>query len=149
MDLARHLVSGVDVWLNTPRRPLEASGTSGMKAGMNGVLNASILDGWWPEGYAPERGWAIGDGFEAASEAEQDAHDRESLFRILEEQVVPAYYELAPSGLPERWLAMMKESIAGVGARFNTHRMVAEYVERYYTPAHRDAAEVAAAARAA
>jgi glycogen phosphorylase len=149
IDLARHLVSGVDVWLNTPRRPLEASGTSGMKAGMNGVLNASILDGWWPEGHAPELGWAIGEGFEAESEDEQDAHDRESLYRLLEQEIVPAYYERGPDGLPERWLAMMRASIVGVGARFNTHRMVAEYAERYYIPAHRDAAGLLATARAA
>lgn len=149
MDLARHLISGVDVWLNTPRRPLEASGTSGMKAGMNGVLNASILDGWWPEGYTPALGWAIGEGFEAPSEAEQDAHDRESLFRILEQEIVPTFYELGASGLPERWLAMMKASIAGVGAGFNTHRMVSEYSERYYVPAHLEAGELAAGARAA
>ncbi len=143
MDVARHLVSGVDVWLNTPRRPLEASGTSGMKAGMNGVLNASILDGWWPEGYAPELGWAIGEGFEADSEEQQDAHDRESLYRILEEEIVPCFYERGAGGLPERWLAMMKASIAGVGARFTTHRMVAEYTAAYYLPAHREAAELA------
>jgi glycogen phosphorylase len=149
MELARHLVSGVDVWLNTPRRPLEASGTSGMKAGMNGVLNASILDGWWPEGYAPELGWAIGAGFETESEEEQDAHDRESLYGLLEQEIVPTYYELGAGGLPERWLAMMKASIAGVGAQFNTHRMVADYAERYYVPAHRDAAAVAETARAA
>jgi starch phosphorylase len=149
MDLARNLVAGVDVWLNTPRRPLEASGTSGMKAGMNGVLNASILDGWWPEGYAPELGWAIGEGFEAESEEEQDAHDRESLYRLLEQEIVPAYYERGAGGLPERWLGMMRASIAGVGARFNTHRMVADYAERYYVPAHRDAAGVVATARAA
>ncbi len=149
MELARHLVSGVDVWLNTPRRPLEASGTSGMKAGMNGVLNASILDGWWPEGYVPELGWAIGEGFEAESEEEQNAHDREALYRLLEREIVPAYYELGPGGLPERWLGMMKASIAGVGARFNTHRMVADYAARYYVPAHREAAAVASTARAA
>jgi starch phosphorylase len=149
MELARHLVSGADVWLNTPRRPLEASGTSGMKAGMNGVLNASILDGWWPEGYAPELGWAIGEGHEAESEEAQDAHDRESLYRLLEQEIVPAYYERDAGGLPERWLAMMKASIAGVGARFNTHRMVADYAEHYYGPAHRDASGVLATARAA
>jgi starch phosphorylase len=149
MEIARHLVSGVDVWLNTPRRPLEASGTSGMKAGMNGVLNCSILDGWWPEGYDPSLGWAIGEGFESADEAEQDAHDRESLFRLLEEEIVPAYYHLAPNGLPLRWLGMMKASIAGVGRQFNTHRMVCDYAEEFYVPAHREAAAVRATAPAA
>jgi starch phosphorylase len=149
MDLARHLVSGVGGPPSTPRRPTVAPDTTRIRAGANGVLNMSILDGWWPEGYAPELGWAIGDGFEAPSEEEQDAHDRESLFGILEEQVVPAFYELGPGGLPERWLAMMRASIAVVGARFNTHRMVAEYVERYYGPAHREAARAAAASRAA
>jgi starch phosphorylase len=142
MELARHLVSGVDVWLNTPRRPLEASGTSGMKAGMNGILNCSILDGWWAEGYAPELGWAIGGGFESHVEEEQDAHDRESLFSLLEESIVPTFYDRSTGGIPERWVAMMKASIASIGERFNTHRMVAEYVERYYAPAHREAREV-------
>jgi starch phosphorylase len=149
MEIARHLVSGVDVWLNTPRRPLEASGTSGMKAGMNGVLNCSVLDGWWPEGYATTLGWAIGEGFESADEAEQDAHDRESLFHLLEAEIVPAYYDLAANGLPLRWLAMMKASIAGVGQQFNTHRMVCDYAEGYYVPAHREAAALRATARVA
>ncbi|MGZ4351994.1 MAG: alpha-glucan family phosphorylase [Gaiellaceae bacterium] len=142
MELARHLVSGVDVWLNTPRRPMEASGTSGMKAGMNGVLNCSVLDGWWPEAYAPGLGWAIGEGFESPDEAEQDAHDRESLFRILEQEVVPTFYDLDVGGLPTRWTEMMKASIETIGARFNTHRMVCEYAERYYLPAHREAREL-------
>jgi starch phosphorylase len=148
MEIARHLVSGVDVWLNTPRRPLEASGTSGMKAGMNGVLNCSILDGWWPEGFTPDLGWAIGAGFESEHEHEQDAHDAESLFRLLEEEIVPAYYHLAPNGLPLRWLGMMKASIAGVGRQFNTHRMVCDYAQQFYVPAHREAAAVRATVRA-
>jgi starch phosphorylase len=148
MELARHLVAGVDVWLNTPRRPLEASGTSGMKAGMNGVLNCSILDGWWPEGYTPERGWAIGEGFESANEEEQDAHDRESLFRLLEHEIVPRFYDRGDDGLPRGWLAMMKASIAGVGAQFNTHRMVCDYADQYYGPAHREAVAAGAAVSA-
>jgi len=146
MELARQLVSGVDVWLNTPRRPLEASGTSGMKAGMNGVLNCSVLDGWWPEAYAPGLGWAIGDGVVSGSEDDQDARDRESLFSLLEQEIVPAYYDRAEDGLPVRWLELMKSSIAAVGSRFTTHRMVAEYTKGYYEPAHREAAELAAAA---
>jgi starch phosphorylase len=149
MELARHLVSGVDVWLNTPRRPLEASGTSGMKAGMNGVLNCSILDGWWAEGYGPHIGWAVGEGFEAASEEEQDAHDAESLFRLLEDEIVPMFYARGDGALPARWLELMKASIAAVGARFNTHRMVCDYAERYYGPAHREAAVIGSAAASA
>jgi glycogen phosphorylase len=135
MTLARRLVQGVDVWLNTPRRPMEASGTSGMKAALNGVLNCSILDGWWAEGYTPERGFAIDGGTVAASDAEQDAADAEALFAVLEEQVLPAYYERDANGLPTRWIEMMRHSIAELGTEFGTTRMVAEYVERLYLPA--------------
>jgi glycogen phosphorylase len=137
MTLARRLVQGVDVWLNTPRRPMEASGTSGMKAALNGVLNCSILDGWWAEGYAPTRGFAIGGEETAEEEEEQDALDAEALFSVLEEQVLPAYYERDEHGLPPRWLEMMRHSIAELGSEFNTNRMVMEYVERLYLPAHR------------
>ncbi len=136
MTLARRLVQGVDVWLNTPRRPMEASGTSGMKAALNGVLNCSILDGWWAEGYAPDRGFAIGDDAIAADEAEQDAADAEALFTVLEQQVIPAYYERDSEGLPRRWIETMRHSIAELGTEFGTNRMVAEYVERLYLPAH-------------
>ena len=121
--LARLLVRGCDVWLNTPARPLEASGTSGMKAAANGVLNLSVLDGWWAEGYSPEVGWAI-DGV-------SDGADREQLYRLLEEQVVPMWTHDR-----DRWLSMMKESIATLAPRFSMHRAVIEYVERYYLPAH-------------
>jgi glycogen phosphorylase len=138
MTLARYLVQGVDVWLNTPRRPLEASGTSGMKAAMNGVLNCSILDGWWVEGYSPETGFAIGDESVAASDEEQDVADREALFAVLEDHVLPAYYERDENGVPPRWIEMMRHSIAQLGTRFNTNRMVAEYVDGLYLPAHRD-----------
>ena len=143
MTLARRLVQGVDVWLNTPRRPLEASGTSGMKAALNGVLNCSILDGWWAEAYSPAYGFAIGDHDTAASEAEQDEVDAEALYAVLEQQVLPTYYERDESGLPQRWLALMRASIAELGPRFGTARMVAEYVERLYLPAHEGAARVA------
>ncbi|HSC91932.1 MAG TPA: alpha-glucan family phosphorylase [Gaiellaceae bacterium] len=136
MTLARALVQGVDVWLNNPRRPLEASGTSGMKAGLNGALNVSVLDGWWAEGYAPELGWAIGTAEEHPDEAEGDAADAAALLAVLEDEVIPAFYERDQRGIPRRWVAMMRESVADVGARFNTGRMVAEYVERYYLPAH-------------
>jgi starch phosphorylase len=135
MTLARRLVQGVDVWLNTPRRPFEASGTSGMKAALNGVLNCSILDGWWAEAYAPEYGFAI-ETLEGGTETEQDEADADALFAVLEEQVLPAYYERDEAGLPQRWIALMRESIAELGPRFGSARMVAEYVDRLYLPAH-------------
>jgi glycogen phosphorylase len=144
MTLARRLVQGVDVWLNTPRRPYEASGTSGMKAALNGVLNCSILDGWWAEAYSPACGFAIeGAVAEGATEAEQDAADATALYAVLEEQVLPAYYERDESELPQHWIGMMRESIAELGPRFGTARMAAEYVERLYLPAHEGAARVA------
>jgi len=122
MEIASYVVSGSDIWLNNPRRPLEASGTSGMKAAMNGVLNLSVLDGWWPEAYSPEIGWAIA--------GESDDADRAELYRLLEQEVVPTFLENRP-----RWLAMMKASIERVTPRFSSDRMVREYVERYYEPA--------------
>jgi starch phosphorylase len=141
MTLARRLVQGVDVWLNTPRRPLEASGTSGMKAALNGVLNCSILDGWWAEAYSPACGFAIeGAAEDGATDAEQDEADAEALFVVLKEQVLPAYYERDDAGLPQRWIELMRQSIAELGPRFGTARMVAEYVERLYLPAHEGAA---------
>jgi starch phosphorylase len=133
MTLAQELVQGVDVWLNNPRRPLEASGTSGMKAALNGVVNCSILDGWWVEGYSAETGFAIGGEWLASNDADQDAADAEALFRVLEEQVVPLYY-----GDRARWLSLMRGSIAQLGARFSTNRMLVEYVDSLYLPAHRD-----------
>jgi starch phosphorylase len=133
MTLARDLVQGVDVWLNNPRRPLEASGTSGMKAALNGVVNCSILDGWWAEAFTPEVGFAIGGNWVAANDADQDTADAEALFAVLEQQVIPAYYDDRA-----RWLALMRHSIAELGARFNTNRMLTEYVESLYLPAHRD-----------
>jgi starch phosphorylase len=138
MTLARYLVQGVDVWLNTPRRPLEASGTSGMKAALNGVVNVSILDGWWVEGYSPDTGFAIGGEWIAANDEAQDAADAEALFAVLEQHVLPAYYDRDERGLPQQWLGLMRSSIAELGARFNTNRMLVEYVESLYLPAHRD-----------
>ena len=126
MGVARALVRGCDVWLNTPRRPLEASGTSGMKAAVNGVLNLSVLDGWWAEGYSPDVGWAI--------DGASDEADREQLYRLLEEQVVPTYTENR-----DRWVEMMKESIAELAPRFSMQRAVIDYVERYYLSAHASA----------
>jgi len=133
MTLARDLVQGVDVWLNNPRRPLEASGTSGMKAALNGVVNCSILDGWWVEGYSPDTGFAIGGDWVAASDSDQDAADATALFEVLEQQVIPTFYD--DRG---RWLAVMRGSIAQLGARFSTNRMLCEYVEALYLPAHHD-----------
>jgi glycogen phosphorylase len=132
MELAEALVQGVDVWLNNPRRPEEASGTSGMKAAMNGILNLSVLDGWWPEAYSPEVGWAVPEEISAQG----DGAEADELLRLLEERVAPAFYDRDADGLPGRWLDMMRASIAAVGSRFNSARMVAEYVERFYLPAH-------------
>lgn len=148
MTLARRLVQGVDVWLNTPRRPMEASGTSGMKAALNGVLNCSILDGWWAEAYSPDRGFAIGGDDPRAprgTEEEQDVDDADALYAILERQVLPAFFERDERGLPPRWLAMMRHAIAELGTEFSTNRMVREYVEKLYLPAHRDLAAALAA----
>jgi starch phosphorylase len=139
MAVAHALVSGCDVWLNLPRRPLEASGTSGMKAGMNGVLNASVLDGWWCEGFAPELGWAIGASADAASDELQDDADAASLFETLEKIIVPAFFDRDAHGIPPAWCDRMRASIASIGTRFNSDRMVREYVDRYYLPANRDA----------
>jgi starch phosphorylase len=133
MTLARQLVQGVDVWLNTPRRPQEASGTSGMKAAMNGVVNCSILDGWWAEAYTPETGFAIR-GEMAATDDEQDANDAAALFDVLERELVPAYYDRDEHGLPVRWLELMRASIEQLGSEFNTNRIVQEYVETMYLP---------------
>lgn len=137
MTLARTLVQGVDVWLNTPRRPQEASGTSGMKAALNGVLNLSILDGWWAEGFAPGVGWAIGSEYVDSHEAEQDAYDASQLYRLLEEEVVPLYYRRGEDRVPSDWVRMMKASIARLTPAFDAKRMVVEYVEAMYLPAHR------------
>jgi starch phosphorylase len=135
MNLARYLVQGVDVWLNTPRRPNEASGTSGQKAALNGVLNFSMLDGWWCEGYNGYNGWAIGDLTEYPNQELQDQADAESLYDILENEIVPLYYnERSADGLPGDWIALMKESIRTLAPRFNIRRMVKEYMERMYFP---------------
>ena len=135
MAIARRLVSGVDVWLNTPRRPYEASGTSGMKAAANGGLNLSILDGWWQEAYNGKNGWAIGEGEKYTAEGDQDRADNQSLCRILEEEVIPLFYERDEKGLPRRWIQMMKASMQSIVPRFNTYRMVQEYMTEMYAPA--------------
>ena len=142
MHIARYLVQGVDVWLNTPRKPMEASGTSGMKAAFNGVLNLSVLDGWWAEAYNGRNGWAIASEQQYEAEWEQDQADAETLYRVLEEEVVPLYYQQDRDGVPRGWVNMMKESIRTVGPQFSTRRMVKEYTERYYVPAIKNALEL-------
>ena len=142
MHVARYLVQGVDVWLNTPRKPMEASGTSGMKAALNGVLNLSILDGWWAEAYNGRNGWVIQAEREYEDEAQQDEADAQALYRVLEEEVVPLFYQRDRDGVPRGWVEMMRESIRTVGPRFSTRRMVKEYTEFYYLPAMEDILEM-------
>ncbi len=137
MRMGRMLVQGVDVWLNTPRRPLEASGTSGQKVAMNGGLNFSISDGWWPEGWNGDNGWVIGSDQSEPDDDRQDAADAGSLYEILESSIVPLYYERDDQGLPRRWIRMMKASIASLTSRFSASRMVKDYVENAYLPAAR------------
>jgi starch phosphorylase len=134
LHVARYLVQGCDVWLNTPRKPLEASGTSGMKASINGCLNLSIGDGWWAEGYMGTNGWLI-DGGSIGDDHASDAADAESLYRLLEEQVVPAFYERDAQDVPTRWVGLVKEAIRTVMPRFSARRMGKEYAERLYVPA--------------
>lgn len=135
LALARQLVQGVDVWLNTPRRPMEASGTSGMKVLANGGLNLSIPDGWWAEGYDPRVGWAIGHGEEYADPDEQDRVESRILYDILEKEVVPLFYDRGGEGIPRAWIARIKNSMRMLCPVFNTNRMVAEYATRFYFPA--------------
>jgi starch phosphorylase len=139
--VGRYLVQGVDVWLNNPRRPLEASGTSGMKAAMNGVINCSVLDGWWDEGYNGKNGWAIGGRESSPDEGAQDWADAQDLYRLLENEIVPKYYDRDKAGLPLSWLEIMKESMASTIWEFSTSRMLQEYVEKLYLPAAKGAAE--------
>jgi starch phosphorylase len=136
MNVARYLVQGVDVWLNTPRRPNEASGTSGMKAALNGVLNFSVLDGWWREAYNGRNGWAIGSDMDYPDSEQQDAIDSASLYDTLEKEIIPLYYQGHSTGsIPNDWIARMKESIRTLSPQFSTRRMVKEYVKRFYLPA--------------
>lgn len=134
MNLARYLVQGVDVWLNTPRRPNEASGTSGQKAAINGVLNFSVLDGWWREGYNGHNGWVIGEDRDWDDPAAQDAADAKSLYQTLETEIVPLYYERSADDLPYEWIGWMKESIRSLAPRFSLRRMLKEYIEEMYLP---------------
>ncbi|MDF2735121.1 MAG: alpha-glucan phosphorylase [Chloroflexota bacterium] len=135
MRVARFLVQGVDGWLNNPRRPLEASGTSGMKAAQNGVPNISVLDGWWDEGYEGDNGWAIGGREQSPDEAAQDWADAQDLYRLLEEELIPSYYEREATGVPTRWTNVMRRSMASALWRFSTTRMLQDYTERLYLPA--------------
>ena len=133
--LTEQLVQGVDVWLNTPRRPWEASGTSGMKVLVNGGVNLSILDGWWAEAYAPEVGWAIGDGQEHGDDPVWDDADAVALYDVLERQVIPGFYARDAAGIPSAWVGRMRESMARLTPMFSSLRAVREYTEQYYLPA--------------
>jgi starch phosphorylase len=134
MNVARYLVQGVDVWLNNPRRPLEASGTSGMKVSCNGGLNLSVLDGWWVEGYVGDNGWAIGAGEEYTDLTYQDDVESRATYDLLEQEIIPLFYTRGGDGLPRGWLKAMKRSISTVSPVFNTNRMVQEYMEKCYGP---------------
>ena len=134
INVARHLISGVDVWLNNPRRPMEASGTSGEKASVNGVVNFSILDGWWAEGYNQKNGWAIGTNAEYMSYEEQDKADSESIYNTLENKVIPAYYNKQQDGISKEWLTLMKNSIISTGGNYSTARMLVDYTKQLYIP---------------
>ena len=135
MRIGRFLVQGVDVWLNNPRRPLEASGTSGMKAAQNGVPNISVLDGWWDEGFQGDNGWAIGGREMDPDEAAQDWRDAQDMYRLLEDEILPSYYERDENGLPTRWLGTMRRAMATALWDFSTTRMLHEYTEKLYMPA--------------
>jgi starch phosphorylase len=150
VSIARYMVQGVDVWLNTPLRPNEASGTSGMKALANGAVNLSVLDGWWDEAYVPGSedsravGWAIGRGESYAERDYQDQVEAEALYDILERDVIPTFYDRRANGLPRRWVSLMMSSISSLCPQFNTNRMIREYTERFYLPAHADHQELSA-----
>ena len=135
MSLTEHLVQGVDVWINTPRRPWEACGTSGMKVLVNGGLNLSVLDGWWAEAYAPELGWALGDGQEHGDDPVWDAMEAEMLYDLLERKVVPEFYDRDEQCIPTAWVARMRESMSRLTPRFSASRTVCEYTEQHYLPA--------------
>ncbi|HUB66329.1 MAG TPA: alpha-glucan family phosphorylase [Candidatus Methylacidiphilales bacterium] len=135
MLLTEHLVRGVDVWINTPRRPWEASGTSGMKVLVNGGINLSELDGWWAEAYAPEVGWALGDGREHGDDPAWDAAEAEALYHLLEQEIVPEFYSRDENGIPTAWVKRMRESMARLTPLFSADRTVRDYTEHYYLPA--------------
>jgi len=134
MNLARYMVQGCDLWLNTPRRPREACGTSGMKAAINGVVNCSTLDGWWDEAYSTEIGWAVGNGEDGDDHGYQDSMEANALYELLEKEIIPLFYDRNHTGLPKKWIAKIKASMSTVCPTFNTARMVQEYTERFYIP---------------
>jgi len=134
LGIAQQLTQGVDVWINTPRRPWEASGTSGMKVLVNGGLNLSELDGWWAEAYAPELGWAVGDGLEHSDISAWDTAEAQQLYRLLEEEVIPCFYRRNEQGLPVEWVSRMRESMGRLTSQFSSNRMMREYTENYYLP---------------
>ena len=134
MAMSRYLVSGVDVWLNNPRRPMEASGTSGQKASVNGVVNFSVLDGWWAEGYDQTNGWSIGTNEEYSSYQEQDIADSQSMYKTLETKIIPMFYDRDKNGISQKWLEMMKNSIMTTGGKYSTARMLIDYTEKLYIP---------------
>ena len=135
MLLTEHLVQGVDVWINTPRRPWEACGTSGMKVLVNGGINLSELDGWWAEAFEPDLGWALGDGQEHGDDPAWDAIEAEALYDLLEREVIPEFYTRDERGIPTAWVARMRESMARLTPRFSANRAVRDYTEQYYIPA--------------
>ena len=135
MMLAQHMVHGIDLWINTPRRPWEACGTSGMKVLVNGGLNLSELDGWWAEAYSPEVGWAIGDGKEHADDPAWDRTEAEAVYAALENEAIPEFYERNDKGLPLKWLGRVRESMARLTSEFSATRAIREYTENHYLPA--------------
>ena len=138
INVARHLVSGCDVWLNTPRRPLEASGTSGQKVSINGGLNFSILDGWWAEAYNGKNGWAIGGAEENLSQEEIDQRDADSLYDVLANELIPMFYDRDANGVPKKWVARIRNAMRTVVPVYNTHRMVSDYATKYYFPGEKE-----------
>ncbi len=135
MHLGEHMVQGVDVWVNTPRRPWEACGTSGMKVLVNGGLNASVLDGWWAEAYQPEVGWELGDGMQLDGDASQDQRDADALYALIEQKIAPDFYLRDAQGVPQAWVSRMRASMSQLTPHFSSNRMVREYAEKYYLPA--------------
>ena len=132
INVARHLISGADVWLNTPRRPFEASGTSGMKITIHGGLNLSVMDGWWREGYNGKNGWSIGDDQNETDWEKQDEHDFESLIKVLSESVIPEFYDRDEHGIPHAWLRRIRNAMQVLLSQFSTNRMLGQYIQKYY-----------------
>ena len=142
MQVALHMIQGVDVWLSNPRRPQEASSTSGMKAIINGSLNVCTLDGWWEEAYQPYLGWLIGDGEESEDTESLDSRESEDLFRLLETEIAPLYYSQDSTGIPLNWLKMIRRSINQLGTFYTSHRMLKAYVNKFYIPAYNNLPEM-------